>query len=189
MMNAFLWSLTLVLFPVSQILAQQQECDLIIELPVNSQEARVRPEGGDYRQCLISETALREGIKNQLNAWAALHWPIRSVNLGRAINYPWLVDYLIEASLASTAWDIHKGRSLSGSDNLFVSGILSEPVFIRRLQDFFEGSPYTVTGVSVEKVLIGDSTVHQSGLSKAEKVPFDAQVRLILEYQEIKTAP
>jgi hypothetical protein len=183
-MNAFLWSLTLVLFPVSQILAQQQECALIIELPEKSHEARVRPVSGDYRQCLISETALRAGIKTQLNAWKDLDWTVRSVNLGRAINYPWVVDYLIEASLASTDWDIHNGRSISGSDNRFVSRILSEPVFIRRLQALFEGLPYAVIAVSVEKVLIGDSTVDQSGSSRVEKVPFDAQVRLIIEHQK-----
>ncbi|MDP2179525.1 hypothetical protein [Methylicorpusculum sp.] len=188
-MNAMLWILTLALFPQSQILAQQQGCELIIELSEKSREARVRPVGEDYSQCLVSETALGEGIKNQLNAWADLDWTVRSVNLGRAINYPWLVDFLIEASLASTDWDIHKGRSLSGGDNRFVSRILSEPVFIRRLQAFFEGSPYTVIAVNVEKVLIGDSTVHHSDLSKSEKVPFDAQVRLIIEYQEIKTKP
>lgn len=189
-MNAFLWILTFALMPLSQILAQQQECELIIELPENSREVRVSPVSEDYRPCLISETALGEGIKHNLNAWAALDWPVRSVNLGRAINYPWLVDYLIDASLASTDWDIHKGRSLGGGDNnRFVSRILSEPVFIRRLQDLFKGSPYAVIAVRVEKVLIGDSTVHHSGLSKAEKVPFDAQVRLIIEYQEIKTTP
>ncbi|MBS3955095.1 MAG: hypothetical protein KGZ88_19255 [Methylomicrobium sp.] len=184
-----LWILTLALFPQSQILAQQQECELIIELPVNSQEARVRLEGRDYRHCLVSETALREGIKNQLNVWANLDWTIRSVNLGRAINYPWLVDYLIEASLASTDWDIQNGRSLSGSDNLFVSRILSAPVFIRRLQALFEGLPYKLIAVSVEKVLIGDSTVHHSGLSRGEKVPFDAQIRLIIKHQKIKIKP
>lgn len=183
-MNAMLWILTLALFPQSQILAQQQECELIIELPEKSREARVRPVGEDYSPCLVSETALREGIKNQLNVWADSDWILRSVNLGRAINYPWLVDYLIEASLVSPDWDIHKGRSISGSDNLFVSLILSAPVFIRRLQALFEGFPYTVIAVSVEKVLIGDSTVHHIGLSTGEKVPFDAQVRLIIEHQK-----
>jgi hypothetical protein len=108
-----------------------------------------------------------------------------SMYLGRLIDYPWLCDYLAVTAYNDPRWDRKKGKPVSMDLYKYVKAILSSREVLSPFEEAFGDSGYTVSGVTIEKVLVGrlsDVPLYQ-GKVLPGKVPFDAMVwfRLVKE--------
>ena len=106
----------------------------------------------------------------------------KSIFLGRLVDHHWLSKYLVEHALTHEGWDKEKGQPRSGYINQFVRDILSTPGLTSQIQEFFRCGGYTVTGTSVEKVLVAKAS-EIDWLDKHEPalVPYDALTHFILK--------
>lgn len=106
----------------------------------------------------------------------------KSLFIGRLIEYPWLSRYLVMHSLQHEDWDSEQGQYKGENINAFVAGILSSPGLLSQIQEPFAGTGYTVTGVSVEKVLVGKADdIEWLEINTAKLAPYDVMVHFILE--------
>lgn len=123
--------------------------------------------------CTIDEESYRRSIQKWVSERnAAL---LEGVYLGRAINYPWISQYLARAAIQSKEWDLTTGTSRNIHLYHLIESFLIDEEFRRRLDAPFVGTPYTVNRVSIEKVLIDDaSNVLKQYEHGVGKVPYDA---------------
>lgn len=134
-----------------------------------------------FDACDVSEEVYGQVISDWLETRSPSSTPLSSLSLGRAETFPWISRYLANAALLRPEWGRRISRGSPGEHNRFVAGLLSDPAFLKRLDQPFDGTPYTVGGVSVEKVLIGKASEHGSAVAPpASRVPFDAQLWLRL---------
>ncbi|WP_321495198.1 hypothetical protein [uncultured Desulfobacter sp.] len=106
-----------------------------------------------------------------------------SLYLGRLIDYPWMCQYLANAARTNGGWDSRKGKPVAMDINKYVSSLLFRKELLAPIIDVLAKNGYSVTGVSVEKVLVGsfhDVPLYQEKMFRG-RVPFDAQVWLRLE--------
>ena len=158
-----------------------QACTPYIEEHPASTSATFRPHSSAFGACDVSEESYRQVIRNWLQTRPSSSTPLSSLSLGRAETFPWISRYLADAALLRPEWGRRISRGSPGEHNRFVAGLLSDPAFLKRLDQPFDGTPYTVGGVSVEKVLIGKASEHASAVAPpAARVPFDAQLWLRL---------
>lgn len=156
-----------------------QVCTPSIEEHSASRSATFRPHSSVFEACDVSEKAYRQVIRNWLQTRPSSSTPLSSLSLGRAEAFPWISRYLADAALQRPEWGRSISRGSPGEHNSFVADLLSEPTFLKRLDEPFDGTTYTVVGVSVEKVLIGKAREHASAVAPpAARVPFDAQLWL-----------
>lgn len=160
----------------------EMDCAPYIDHRPEWRSAQFRAHSDAFTVCPVEEAAYRRVLREWLLANDGAHLELKSIGLGRAVDYPWISEYLVQAARDSVRWDARSGRALTRGDNAFVASLLSSPEFIERLQAPFAGSGYSVESVSVEKVLVGDypdqgASHHQRLL----KLPFDAQVWLTLK--------
>lgn len=134
----------------------------------------------DFRVCRVDESTYDEVVARHLRdrpptapAWTALA-------LGRAVDFPWISQYLAESALSDTRWDARRGKVRRGGINDFVASRLSERAFLARLAVPFADTPYVPVGVSVEKVRVGVAEDVLPGTGR-RRVPFDAQLGLNLQ--------
>lgn len=164
--------------------SQAGECTLSLEAA--SQTLRLRVQHPRHQSCPITvqdmqamlTAAMAEIPKSAGNS----HYT--SLALGRLIDYPWLSSYLAQTALQDRQWNKQKGKSLSGDINAYVARILSSAEVLRQFQPALGRSGYQVTAVSVEKVLVGgvENVPFYPGKKAHGHIPFDAQVRLRLQY-------
>lgn len=161
-----------------------ERCAPYIEAQPSWQSAAFRRHTDDFRECAVSEETYRRVLGEWLRG-AAGAMPLQSVGLGRAVHFPWISEYLASAALGRPDWDAQRGRSRAADPNALVASILSDPAFLRRLQVPFEGTPYTVVAVSVEKVLVGEVREVLPGRAAGNlRVPFDAMLWVRLHHDE-----
>lgn len=106
-----------------------------------------------------------------------------SLSLGRLIDYPWMCQYLANAARTDGGWDSRKGKPVAMDINKYVSSLLFRKELLAPITAVLAKNGYSVTGVSVEKVLVGsfhDVPLYQGKMFRG-RVPFDAQVWLRLE--------
>ena len=157
-------------------------CAPYVEENARWESATLRPHRNAFLSCPLTEVryqqVLTEWLEHRSDTGAAL----KSISLGRAINYPWISSHLAIAALDNPRWDARRGRSRGGSINSLAADLLSEPEFLQRLQAPFTGSPYMVRAVSVEKVLVGKVSDILPGIAQGKRrVPYDVQLWLRLE--------
>jgi len=158
-----------------------QVCAPYIEEHPAWNTASFRAHTAAAQACRVGEETYRQVIHGWLQQRAADAPSLASLSLGRAENFPWLSHHLADTALRSHEWHKRLRRATPGEHNQYVADILSEPTFLQRLDQAFNGSAYRVASVSVEKVLAGKASEYASGNTTSnEKVPFDAQVWLRL---------
>ena len=156
-------------------------CAPYIEEHANSPSASFRSHAADAIQCEVTEEAYWRVVDHWLRNRPPGAAALLSLSLGRAEKFPWISRHLADTALQSEDWRTRVARGSSGRQNAFVAGLLSAPEFLRRLSVPFEGSQYSVLGVSVEKVLVGPASKHFPAHRRSNAmVPFDAQVWLRL---------
>lgn len=101
--------------------------------------------------------------------------PLSTFGLGRAVDLPWISEYLAAAASSAPAWDNRRGRARRGEAADVVITLLEAPAFAERLIAPFAAFGYRLERVSVEKVLVEDRRARGLG-----RVPFDAQLWLTL---------
>jgi hypothetical protein len=145
------------------------------------QSASFRVHTDAFKHCPVSEVSYREVLASWLRNRPAGEPLLKSLSLGRAVDFPWISEYLVRAALADRRWDAHRGRLRTGDLNGWVASTLSAPLMIQRLAAPFFGTGYAVTSVSVEKVLVGEAEGLVRGAAPPGlRVPFDAQLWLRL---------
>lgn len=156
-------------------------CAPYIEEHANPPSASFRTHTSDAIQCEVAEEEYRRVVEHWLRNRPPGAVVLSSLSLGRSEKFPWISRHLADIALQSEDWRTRVARGSSGRQNAFVAAILSEPVFLRRLSVPFQGSQYSVLGVSVEKVLVGPASKHFPVHRRSDAmVPFDAQVWLRL---------
>jgi hypothetical protein len=155
-------------------------CTPHVEEQPGSRSASFRSSAPPSDACRVDEATYVRVMQEWLRARDGLA-PVSSVALGRAVDYPWMSSHLADSALRSHAWTARLSRAAAGEQNRFVAALLSEPAFLQRLAAPFGAAGYVLSGVSVEKVLVGPARDHASdGRGGNARVPFDAQVWLRL---------
>lgn len=116
--------------------------------------------------------------------------PIRTIHLGRLIDYPEWSLALAAAASRSDAWDARRGRSKKSSadNNRLVKMLLNGSAFPVELQTVFARQGTRVCIGSVEKVLVykakefyGQRKSAFRNISPDARLPVDAQIWLKLK--------
>ena len=168
------------------ILVQASEnpdkCRAIVEINAQWQTIRIRSHENAFLNCTVSQNKFNELVNTALTDPEISKTDFKSLFIGRLIEYPWLSRYLAIRSLQDVDWDSEKGQYKGTNINAFVAGILSAPELLNQIQVPFAGTGYTVSGATVEKVLIGKANeIKWLGINSAVLVPYDVMVHFTLE--------
>lgn len=112
--------------------------------------------------------------------------PVRTISLGRLVDYPEWAGALARAAAGSPRWNAGTGRprARSESSNVVVADLLNGPAFPEALRGVFARRGLVPCIGSVEKVLVFPARKIPAalpvGLSPAARLPADAQVWLNL---------
>jgi hypothetical protein len=125
---------------------------------------------------VLSEAFSKTGLLNSECVFTSLY-------IGRLIDYPWLSQYLAITAREDRKWNAKRGKPLALNVNKYVSGVLSQKKILAQIEPIVAKKRYQVTGVSVEKVLVGGlrEVPQYSGEMAAGLFPYDAQVWFRLE--------
>lgn len=161
------------------------ECTLSVEAAENWPALRLRASHPNHRPCRIDKAAmvqaLSQAVSNPDPAWTSREFT--TLAIGRLIDYPWLVRFLAASAARDPGWNAAAGKPVKAPVNRYVADILSSPEIVREIEPPLREHRYRITGVSVEKVLIGGSE-NVPGLEEPRprgRIPFDAQVWFRLE--------
>ncbi len=162
------------------------ECNLSLEAAENWPTLRLRAGHPDHRPCFIEKTAV---IQVLTQAFSEPH-PIliarkfTSLAIGRLIDYPWLVKFLARRASQDPKWNTAAGKPRGVHVNRYVADVLFSPEIVSEIETPVRKQGYRITGVSVEKVLVGglENVPQREGPGQKGKIPFDAQVWFRLEH-------
>ncbi len=180
--HQMMFAMLLWLVPLPGTQAATAQCNPVVEARAEQGWFRVRPHVDAFTQCTLTRGQLAALLQEFLGRTESLTTPFHSLFLGRLVDHPWLSRYLAERALADPNWDAESGRPRTGEINAFVRTILTSADAIALLQSLFDGTGYTVTGVSVEKVLVMPANgIAWLDTSRTGLVPFDALTHVTLE--------
>jgi hypothetical protein len=162
------------------------ECNLSLEAAENWPALRLRAGHPDHRPCFIEKAAV---IQVLTQAFSEPH-PIliarkfTSLAIGRLIDYPWLVKFLARRASQDPKWNTAAGKPRGVHVNRYVADVLFSPEIVSEIETPVREQGYRITGVSVEKVLVGgfENVPQREGPGPKGKIPFDAQVWFRLEH-------
>lgn len=166
--------------------AKAGACDLTVESNEQWQTLRLRAFHPNGLRCQIDQGAM-VSVLNAAFARDAAPKPAgiySSLSIGRLIDYPWLSQYLAVTAYRDRAWDTKKGRPVSLEINRYVAHLLFGKDVLAPLAAALATGGYRVTGVSVEKVLVGgfrEVPAYQGAMGPG-RLPYDAQVWFRLEH-------
>lgn len=170
------------LFLSLPLLAAAAPCSPFVEEMPGGTTVSVRPHTDAFSKCPISEETYGSLIRGWLERRPLDAPPVSSVFLGRLVDYPWLSQALALRASEHPSWDARRGWSRDGDLYSLVRAILLAPAVFDRLQEPFAGSGLAVTGLSVEKVLVGRlGDVLPADSGREGVVPFDAMVWLLVK--------
>lgn len=159
-------------------------CEARIERPSNEPSILVVRSSG----CRLTLDELADVLDAGLRHWfAAGELPIRSISLGRVMDYPQWSQDLAKAAAQSRDWDGKRGRPRNPkeNDNHRVRLLLNGAAFPEPLNRVFERYGYRVCIGDVEKVLVFKAkdvlSAPTVGISPHAKLPVDGQVWLHLQ--------
>jgi hypothetical protein len=162
------------------------ECTLSLEASDNWPALRLRAGHPAHRPCVIDTAAV---VQVLTEAFAETHpspasREFTSLALGRLIDYPWLARFLALQAAQDPRWDKSAGKPRRTHVNRYVADVLSAAGIIREIEAPLREQGYRITGVSVEKVLVGgfDHVPGWEGPGRKGKIPFDALVWLRLAH-------
>ena len=161
------------------------ECTLKVEASENWPTLRLRAGHPNHRPCFIDKPtmvmALTRAFSEPHPEWIARTFT--SLAIGRLIDFPWLARFLALRAAQDPQWDSAAGKPRSVHVNRYVADVLFSREIIDEIEAPLREQGYRITGVSVEKVLIGggDNVPRLEGPRPRGKVPYDAQVWFRLE--------
>lgn len=195
MMRMSLWSFILVIFGLtSTVLSQEEvisssnvgECSLTVEANARLHTLRMRAYHPEGRNCLVDRDSMLSVLSAAFSKTRLLNSEgvFTSLYIGRLIDYPWLSQYLVITAREDRKWNAKRGKPVALNVNKYVSGVLSQKEVLAQIEPIVAKRGYRVTGVSVEKVLVGSLRVapQYSGDKSAGLFPYDAQVWFRLEW-------
>lgn len=175
-------SLGLALFLLSGLAVA---CRPYVEEPAGATTAAFRRHTDDFQTCRVAESSYADVVAGWLQSRPQTAPALTGLSLGRAVDFPWISQYIAERAGRDLLWDARRGKPQRGGINLFVASILSEEAFLARLAVPFVHTQYRPVSVSVEKVLVGTADdVLPELKSGKRRVPFDAQLWLNLEARQ-----
>ncbi len=155
-------------------------CQASLETDASGANLRVRAD----QDCPVSAGRLQELLEQGLSLAAQTQGKpaYSSIFLGRLVHYPWLVSALLHAAAASPHWGSVEGAANDGQDNRAVAQLLNQTEALLGVRASLRRAGYELTGVSVEKVLVGEHAdfPYQLAQPPPGRLPFDAQVWLLL---------
>jgi hypothetical protein len=162
------------------------ECTLSLETAANWPSLRLRAGHPEHRPCFIDKAAVLQTLTQAFSEPhpALTSREFTSLALGRLIDYPWLARFLAERAAQDPQWDAVAGKPSRVHVNRYVADVLSSREVVDEIEAPLRGQGYRISGVSVEKVLIGgfDNVPQWEGPRRKGKIPFDAQVWFRLEH-------
>ena len=156
-------------------------CTPTIQERASESTASLRPHTSAFERCTIDEATYRKVVAEWIRARPADSASISSLSLGRAVDYPWLSQFVADSALASPQWRKRIAKARGVERDKLAAAILSDPALRKRLDAPFEGTRYRVSQVTFEKILFGRADEHTSDKKGGSTiVPFDAQIWLRL---------
>jgi hypothetical protein len=160
------------------------ECTLSVEADNEWHTLRLRAYHPRYEGCEIAQEDMVSALAAAFSKTdpALFTGNFHSLFLGRLIDYPWLSHSLATAAYRDSGWNAKKGKPLTPGINQYVALVLYRKALPASIKDALSEHGYRITGVSVEKVLVGrfrDLPFYR-GKAPMGWVPFDAQVWLRL---------
>jgi hypothetical protein len=159
------------------------ECSLTVE--VREHLLRLRAHHPEGRNCLVDKDSMLSALSEAFSktGLSKSEGAFTSLFIGRLIDYPWLSQYLALTAQKDKKWNAKKGKPLVLNVNQYVSGVLSQKEILDQIETIVEKIGYRVTGVSVEKVLVGGlrEVPQYTGDKAVGLFPFDAQVWFRIE--------
>lgn len=158
-----------------------ETCAPYVESAPQWRTAMLRPHSDAFVDCVVSEATYVALVRDWLSHERDADTAPASFGLGRLVLYPWLSSAIAQGAAGHPDWDRRRGRGRETDANAFVEALLSSPAVLGRLGEPFEGSSYRVSGMSVEKVLVGPASAVLPGFDDPDALlPYDAQVWLTL---------
>ena len=133
--------------------ASAQDCRPYVEEHASGTSVSVRPHATSLQRCTLDELAYRRVLGEWLRSRAPSLPAVTSISLGRAVDHPWIADWLSGVAMRDAAWATKAARARGAQRDRLVAEILNDPVMLQRLAVPFERSRYRVVGVTYEKVL------------------------------------
>ena len=158
------------------------ECTLSVAASDDWPALRLRAHHPDHRPCRVE----KEDVTRVLSA-AGAELPrervFTSLFIGRLVDYPWLSQHLALRAAGDPGWDARRGKPVGRHVNAYVAAVLSAREVAAPIEEPLRSIGYGVSGVSVEKVLVGgfENVPLHAGPGRKGRVPFDAQVWFRLE--------
>jgi hypothetical protein len=156
------------------------ECSLAVESNDKGHTLRLRAHHPKYKGCQIDKEAVLSTLSATFSKteWPKLEGSYSSLSIGRLIDYPWLSQYLATTAYRDRGWDSKKGKPAAVDINQYASQLLFRNELTVQLDTVLQKSGYRVTGVTVEKVLVGGfrEVPFYQGEMYPGRVPYDAQV-------------
>lgn len=141
--------------------------------------------------CPLSLQSLNKLLETGLHGlFPSNSLPIRSVYLGRLMNYPQWSKDLAKSAMQSPGWSSKRGRpqKTGESDNHRVRILLNGPAYPQALKSTFTQYGLTACIADVEKVLVFEAkdifpglAELPNGISAHARLPADAQIWLHLQ--------
>jgi hypothetical protein len=180
------------------IVGDPTACHLKIEYEAKEQMLHLRPAIPAGAGCTITPLMVQAGLYLALDRHGS-NPALRSIFLGRLVNYPWLSDELSARARCNSDtlgfWDSEKGAAIENGNNAYVASVLMDRIgrcrgerkapMLDVFAEVLREKGYALTGASVEKVLMhylppsGDIAYSPGG-----KFPYDA-----LTHLDIRKAP
>jgi hypothetical protein len=161
------------------------ECELRMESNEKWKTLRLRAHHPKYQGCHITKEEMVSALDQAFSKTEPprLEGNCSSLSIGRLIDYPWLCQYLATSAYRDREWDSKRGKPVAIDINKYVSQLLFRKELIPQIETVFQKSGYRVTGVIVEKVLVGGfrEVPFYQGEMHPGQVPYDAQVWFKLE--------
>ncbi|MFO7707486.1 MAG: hypothetical protein R6V84_04870 [Desulfobacterales bacterium] len=161
------------------------ECTLSLGAVDNWPSLRLRAAHPGHRPCFIGKADAVSLLERAFgDAHPALNGRVfTSLAMGRLIDYPWLAQFLALRAARDPGWDVGAGKPAQVDINRYVAELLFSPEVVRELEAPLRAKGYRITGVTVEKVLVGgfENVPQIEGPHRTGKIPFDAQVWFRLE--------
>ncbi|MBM4338661.1 MAG: hypothetical protein FJ110_03870 [Deltaproteobacteria bacterium] len=161
------------------------ECNLTLESNQKWHTLRLRAHHPKYKGCHIDQDSMLSVLSAAFlkTEPPKLEGSYSSLSIGRLIDYPWLCQYLATTAYRDPGWDSKRGKPITKDINQYVSQLLFNKELLTPFRTVFEKSGYRISGVTVEKVLVGgfrEVPLYQ-GEGHSGQVPYDAQVWFRLE--------
>jgi hypothetical protein len=177
-----------------------KDCDLRIEFEPREAMLHFRPSHPNGSECFLEPQVAEAGLREALDQRKDGAGP-KLIFLGRLNQSHWLSDAVVLlAAYDHFGWDRQSGRPRQGNLNAYLANLLMSDRPVPKVQDAAEadilwplrgvlaGHGYVVTGVSVEKVFVGDVDFFD-GRTPSGRYPIDALVHLRITKAPMPSLP